>query len=117
MVAEPTARTAGHGRRVGSRNLDGVVNGFEYQTALRDGRFRDFLRDAGATYFVQHGFWNNPKVNSGDYDTFTFNSFSHLYNVTGGDIHLRRSDEVYRSRPYGSGRYRSVLVIWRLKFD
>src|SRR5439155_12360912 len=42
------------GRRV--INLDGIINGYEYQSALRDGRFVEYLQRMGVTHFVGSNF-------------------------------------------------------------
>jgi hypothetical protein len=95
-------------------NLDGLVNSFEYQDSLKEGRFREFLRHSGVSYYAQHAFWDNPDVNSGDYVSYTFRAFSHLYDRTGGELRLKRSEEVYRSPSYYDGPYKTVLVIWKI---
>jgi len=94
-------------------NLDGLVNSFEYQDALKEGRFLEFLRGSGVNYFAQHAV--GPDVTNGDYESYTFRSFSHLYDRFGGDLRLDRSGEVYRSPPYYyDGTNQTVLVIWRI---
>ena len=95
-------------------NLDGLVNSFEYQDFLKDGRFREFLRQSGVNYFAQHAFTDASGVNTGEYVSYTFRSFSHLYDCVGGDLHLKRSEEVYRSKPYYDDGDKTVLVIWKL---
>jgi hypothetical protein len=95
-------------------NLDGLVNSFAYQDALRDGRFREFLRKSGVSYLVQHAVWDDPDVNNGEYVAYTFRSYSHLYDRPGGDLQLKRSEEVYRSPFYYDGPHKTALVIWRI---
>jgi hypothetical protein len=96
-------------------NLDGLVNSFEYQESLKEGRFREFLRHSGVSYFAQHAFWDDPDVNSGEYVSYTFRAFSHLYDRTGGELRLKRSEEVYRSPSYYyDGLHKTVLVIWKI---
>lgn len=95
-------------------NLDGLVNSFEYQDSLKEGRFREFLRHSGVSYFAQHAFWDNPDVNSGDYVSYTFRAFSHLYDRTDRELRLKRSEEVYRSPSYYDGPHKTVLVIWKI---
>ena len=97
-------------------NLDGLVNSFEYQDSLKEGRFREFLRHSGVSYFAQHAFWDNPdvNVNSGEYVSYTFRAFSRLYDRAGGELRLKRSEEVYRSPSYYAGPYKTVLVIWKI---
>ncbi|MGB9305614.1 MAG: hypothetical protein WCB92_18620 [Mycobacterium sp.] len=86
------------------------MNSFEYQDSLKEGRFREFLRHSGVSYYAQHAFWNSPDVVSGDY---TFRPLSHLYDRTGGELRLQRSEEAYRSPSYYDGPHKTVLVIWR----
>ncbi|TGD83794.1 hypothetical protein BayCH28_28390 [Mycolicibacterium sp. CH28] len=95
-------------------NLDGLVNSFAYQDALKDGRFREFLRNSGVNYFVQHAIWDDPAANNGDYVAYTVRSYSHLYDRPGGDLQLKRSDEVYRSPTYYDGPHKTELVIWKI---
>jgi hypothetical protein len=56
---------------------------------------------------------NNPDVNSGEYVSYTFRAFSRLYDRTGGELRLKRSEEVYRSPSY-AGPHKTVLVIWEI---
>ncbi|BBZ79558.1 hypothetical protein MANY_48950 [Mycolicibacterium anyangense] len=95
-------------------NLDGLVNSFAYQEFLKRGQFRAFLRNSGVGYLVQHAFVDDPDVTTGNYVTYTFRSYSHLYDRPGGELQLRRSEEVYRSRPYYEGSTETVLVIWKI---
>jgi hypothetical protein len=44
----------------------------------------------------------------------TFRAFSRLYDRTGGELRLKRSEEVYRSPSYYDGPYKTVLVIWKI---
>lgn len=94
-------------------NLDGVVNGFAYQDAIRDQRVNAFLRDAGVRYVVQHAFWDDVSVVHGAYETLRLPTYSHLYEVRGDPLVVSRAAEVYRSAPYDDGPHRTVLVIWR----
>ena len=73
------------------------MNSFEYQDSLKEGRFREFLRHSGVSYYAQHAFWNSPDVVSGEYVSYTFRPLSHLYDRTGGELRLQRSEEAYRS--------------------
>ena len=100
------------GRRV--VDLDGIVNSWDYQEALRVRGLREFLSREGVVYYAQHAFWNDPRITEGRYDTYTFTAYSHLYDQTGGSLTLRRADEIYRSPPYWDGPHRTALVIWRI---
>ena len=90
------------------------MNSFEYQDSLKAGRFREFLRHSGVSYFAQHAFWNNPDVNSGEYVSDTFRAFSRLVRPHWARVCLKRSEEVYRSPSYYDGPHKTVLVIWKI---
>ena len=101
------------GRRV--VDVDGVANSWAFQEALRAGRFAEFLERENVRYYAQHAFWDSdPKVGDGEYETFTFTAYSHLYDCAGGSIDFPRANEIYRSAPYYDGPYRTALVIWRI---
>ncbi len=95
-------------------NLDGLVNNFDYQDELRQGRFADYLKENHAAYLVQHAFADAPDVGTGRYREYEYRSYSQLYRMTGGSIRFTPGDEVYRSPPYCDGPNRTVLVIFRL---
>jgi hypothetical protein len=95
-------------------NIDGLANNFAYQDELRRGRFAAYLHESGVTYFVQHAFPDSPEVARGEYQSWTFNAFSHLYQVSGGSICVTPRDEVYRSMPYFDGSHRTAFIIFRL---
>jgi hypothetical protein len=95
-------------------NLDGLVNTFAYQDSLAAGRFEGFLRSRGVGYFVQHAIYRRPDITNGSYDTWRFNSYSHLYDRAGGSLTLHRSDEVYRSQPYPDAGQRCVFLVWKM---
>jgi hypothetical protein len=94
------------GRRV--VNLDGIVNNFDYQERMRQGQFEQYLRESGVNYFVIQAPVDTDQ-------TFRFNSWSHLYEVTGGSIDLPAKDEVYRSATYGPSTNRVALVLRRMR--
>jgi hypothetical protein len=95
-------------------NLDGLVNTFAYQDSLAAGRFEGFLRSRGVGYFVQHAIYNRPDITDKTYDTWRFDSFSHLYERPGGSLTLHAADEVYRSQPYPDAGQRCVFLVWRM---
>jgi hypothetical protein len=95
-------------------NVDGLVNGYEYQDSLRVGAFEGFLRRKGVEFYVQHAIPNRPDITSGRYDSLRFESYSHLYDRPGGSLLLERSDEVYRSKPFIVGADSCVFLIWRM---
>lgn len=95
-------------------NLDGIVNTFAYQDSLRAGRFEGFLRSRGVSYFVHHAIYDRPDITDGSYRAWRFDSFSHLYDRSGGSLTLLHDDEVYRSRPYPDAGHRCVFLIWKM---
>jgi hypothetical protein len=96
-------------------NLDGVVNNLEYQAALRERNLRAYLAIKGVDYLVQHAFWDRPDVTRGEYDSLAVSYRSHRYECDSDSLVLRRSDEVYRSRPYFDGPYETVFIVWRIR--
>ena len=95
-------------------NLDGIINNFEYQEYLKEGKFRKYLKDKNVTYLVRHAFWNNESINTGNYSEYTRTAYSHLYNKEGGTITLKKENEVHRSPFYYDGPYKTVLIIWKI---
>lgn len=98
-------------------NLDGIVNNFEYQDALKDQRLKEYLKRKGVKYLVQHAFRNREDINRGHYITFTTRYFSHKYMTYSDEILLKKADEVYRSPSYYDGPFKTVFVIWKLSED
>jgi len=98
-------------------NLDGVINGFDYQEALRQEKGIEYLKGKGVRYFIQHAFWD-PAFNEDAYSVYRHTLYSHLYDKAGGTLELSRSQEVYRSVPYGDGpKERTRMLIWELALD
>ena len=95
-------------------NIDGVINNFEFQDYLKEGKFLDYIREKNIKYFVHHAFWDNPDVRSGNYDKYLFKSFSHLYDVFGGTLTLKKSDEIYRSKEYNHFGRKTMFIIWKI---
>jgi len=93
-------------------NLDGLVNGFEYQEYLRRGRFRAFLDSSGVSYIASHS-GGIASVIDGHYRLTPFEAWSHLYDVSGGRVELAADNEVYRSQPYWSDGKKFVAIVWR----
>ncbi|MBS0319253.1 MAG: hypothetical protein JSR18_01815 [Proteobacteria bacterium] len=116
------------GRRV--VNLDGVVNDWAYQDALREGRLGAWLAAAGVTH-VASGLWDrapaytgrpvepmyrqgvDPAAESGAYATHRFYVHAYRYGVDSDAITLRRDREVFRRELPGDGWNRTAFVIWR----
>jgi hypothetical protein len=100
--------------RTGRRfvNLDGLINGFDYQAALRDGELKSYLRDAGVRYLLVGVWQRSPRVEwfepmyahranraafDGDYDTLAFYVYSYMYGCWSDTLTLRYDQEVWRS--------------------
>lgn len=93
-------------------NLDGVINSYAYQRALRDGKLRRFLEDCAVTHVA------SCEVHYAEDGTYTIRLPSRVYDGLGGAIVATRRAEVYRSEPYiGLGLARGGatpirFVIW-----
>lgn len=83
-------------------NLDGVINGYEYQEALQQGRLREYLDRCHMTYLAASCavYWR------GRYLVWLP---ARLHRGPGGAIAGLVSAEVHRSRPYKGMRF----VIWK----
>jgi hypothetical protein len=118
--------------RTGSRfvNLDGLINGFDYQAALRDRRLAAYLEEAGVRYLLamvwKHGPRTGriepmyahrpaPDVFEGDYDSFDFYVYSYMYGAYSDTISLSRGQEVWRSKPNLDGIIPGRTVIFDLR--
>jgi hypothetical protein len=93
-------------------NLDGVINNYEYQDYLRNGRFVQYLNNQKISYLVMNSV-SDPKVLDGSYNCINFSSFSYLYDVPGGSIEVCKEQEVYRSKVFLGGGP-SQLIVWKI---
>jgi len=91
-------------------NLDGVINSFDYQEYLRDGRLAEFLDLNQVSCLAQHAFiQGGPGYESGYmYTKLTIRS--HMYEID-NVIDLHEKDEVYRSAPYNFTEYRKAVML------
>lgn len=103
-------------------NLDGLINGFDYQAALERRDLRGYLERSGVDYLVV-GAWKtrpasghidhmyvhrvDPALYSGEYETYDFFVYSYMYQTYSDTISLSRDREVWRSGPE---RDRDVLA-------
>ena len=108
-------------------DLDGLINSFEYQAALRDHDLGGYLRQAGTDYLVV-GAWEagpttgpiepmyvhrlDPALFSGEYATYDFFVYSYMYECYSDTITLSRDQEVWRSMPGMDGTIPSRTVIF-----
>jgi len=91
-------------------NLDGVINGFEYQYALQQGHGVEWLGQKGVQYLVFHA------VDEDHYAVYTYNLPSRKFRNIGGTLKLLPYQEVYRSQQYTDMGKTVRLIIWRLDF-
>ncbi|MBI1785800.1 hypothetical protein HYR69_11705 [Candidatus Sumerlaeota bacterium] len=89
-------------------NLDGIVNSWEYQEAIRNDKVEEFLRKCGVRYLVFHAAPKEQKV-------LELALPSHFYHVLSSPILLDPKDMIYRldstvQSPDGVPR---GLAIWK----
>ena len=117
--------------RTGSRfvNLDGLINGFDYQAAIRDRRLGAYLEEAGVRYLLA-GVWQHgppegriepmyahraaPAVFEGDYESFDFYVYSYMYGTYSDTLRLSYDHEVWRSGPNLDGLIPGRVVVFDL---
>jgi hypothetical protein len=117
--------------RTGARfvNLDGLINGFAYQAALRDGKLKAYLEEADVRYLLvgvwQHGpqgGWfepmyahrSNRAAFDGDYETFDFYAYSYMYECYSDTLTLVHEQEIWRSSPGLDGTIPARTVVFDL---
>jgi len=111
-------------------NLDGLVNDFEYQRALRDGRLGEYLVGRNVRYLV-FLVWDRPQTDHGSYEPMydcrvaadlfkgdyrwaDFHVVSYQYMTHSDIIRLPREAEVWRSTPTRDGKAMGRAVIFDL---
>ncbi len=94
-------------------NLDGLINDFAYQDALRDSRLAEYLREKNVRYLVFLA-WDRPQtkqrlyepmythrvapaVFSSDYEAAEFYVYSYRYMRYSDKVRLPRAAEIWRS--------------------
>jgi hypothetical protein len=110
-------------------NLDGLINGFEYQEALRDQKLEEYLQAANVRYLVVT-LWQNPRgyffepmyahrtapdVFAQNYDVYEFYVYSYMYDTYSDRIPLRPHQEAWRSAPHHDGISPKIMVVYDLK--
>lgn len=91
-------------------NLDGVINGYEYQRALRDHRLAAYLQSCGVTHIADY----EVRYRNGMY---VIRLPARLYRQPGGAIMTTPAAEVYGSAPYAQALFRPGdihFAIWDL---
>jgi len=101
-------------------NLDGLINNYRYQEALRDGRFRDYLASRRVGFIYDQSAYRCPEVLDGTYRTRTLRFLYYPGTRVGGQVALDRADEVYRrnlrSRPAaGAVAEPNALILYRYR--
>ncbi|KKK74225.1 hypothetical protein LCGC14_2885900, partial [marine sediment metagenome] len=116
------------GRRV--VNLDGLINDFQYQQALRDKRLAEYLRQRNVRYLV-FLVWDRPQTDgevyepmyecrvapdlfAGDYRWADFYVVSYQYMTYSDVVRLPREAEVWRSTPTRDGKAMGRAVVFDL---
>ncbi len=77
-------------------NLDGLINNYRYQDALRAGRVVEYLREKGIGYIFDQYVYGRPEWISGRYESRIFRFWVRPENRPAGEITLYRDDEVHR---------------------
>ena len=101
-------------------NLDGLINNYRYQEALRDGRFRDYLASRRIDFIYDQSAYRCSEVLDGTYGTRTLRFWYYPGTRVGGQVALDRADEVYRrnlrSRPgAGAQAEPNALILYRYR--
>jgi hypothetical protein len=110
-------------------NLDGLINGFEYQTALKHNDLDGYLKRTGVDYLVV-GAWRcgpsagpidpmyvhrvDPTLFSGEYSTYDFFVYSYMYETYSDTITLLRDQEVWRSDHELDGTIPARTIVFNL---
>lgn len=88
-------------------NLDGIVNSWEYQEAIRRGEAEEFLRRSGVAYFA---YFKVPAIESGL--TFRFTVRSYRYGAEQVIAYLAPSQQVYAGPEYFNEGALRRFIIW-----
>lgn len=110
VVGMTDAGLFGYVSRRRTVNLDGVINSYEYQQALRDHRLTEYLKSCGVTYIADY----EARYKDGVY---MIRLRARLYRRPGGAIEGRQAAEVYGSAPYPRALFRPGAIhfaIWDL---
>ncbi len=96
-------------------NLDGVVNNFEYLSAVKNKTVSRYFKEKHVDYLAEH-VWTEDNVIEGNYEAFSVFRimYGEDYPAAGDELIVRKSNEVYRSHTYSEGANKSVLIIWKL---
>jgi hypothetical protein len=101
-------------------NLDGLINGYEYKSAVEKGEFESFIKNANVSYLVEGmDHWFPPSVVSKNYEEWQFRPFWHKECPPSNYVTVHENQEVYRMRYFGAdsedGRGNiHWLIMWSL---
>lgn len=101
-------------------NLDGLINNYRYQEALRDARLDSYLRERGVGFFFDQYAYGQADLIAGRYAERRIRIWYFPERKVAGEFVLRREDEVarweVRSSPYAMApAEENVLVLWRYR--
>lgn len=99
-------------------NLDGLINNFRYQEALRAGRLEEYLRERRVGYLFDQYAYGRPDLIEGCYVERRMRIWYYPEWRVAGEIVLRREDEVVRRRIRSSPAAlapaeENALILWR----
>jgi hypothetical protein len=108
-------------------NLDGLINGFPYQEAVRDQHLAAWLREQRARYLIVRVWERAPSFDepmyrsridfdtfAGEYVSYRFWVHSYLYGVDSDALEIGRDEEVWRGPIVMDGDVRSRFVVFAL---
>jgi hypothetical protein len=110
-------------------NLDGLINGFEYQAALKERDLSGYLERSGVDYLIVNTWETEPAIGKiepmyahkldpalyrGEYETYGFFVYSYMYHAYSDTIRLSRDQEVWRSGPESAGVVSARAVVFDL---
>jgi hypothetical protein len=92
-------------------NLDGVVNNFDYQKYLGDGKLGEYLKLYSVNFIGQY-IATMPE----DYKEYTLSYQSHLYDSKSATFNVKSSNEVFRMAYYFYNNKSALsLFSWRIE--
>jgi hypothetical protein len=111
-------------------NLDGLINSFDYQDALREGRLAEYLDESNVRYLVFLAWDESPtgdkpyepmyehriagKVFRGDYNAAKFYVYSYRHLTYSDTLRLPRTAEIWRSPAAQDRRVHNKSVVFDL---
>ena len=101
-------------------NLDGLINNYRYQEALRAGRLEEYLRARRIGYLFDQYTYGRPDLIEGSYTERRMRIWYYPEWRVAGEIVLRREDEVARRRIRSSPAAlapaeENALILWRYR--